>query len=52
VSPSATPHTYVAYAVRYDGLQDYLRSLDGAGKTIQFVFPVAYAQKVMVISHE
>jgi hypothetical protein len=38
--------------VRYDALQDYLRSLDSAGKIIQFTFPVAYAQKVMVISHD
>jgi hypothetical protein len=37
---------------RYVDLQSALRSLDGAGKTIQFVFPVAYAQKVAIISHD
>ena len=52
MSPSPSPHAYVALAVKYVDLQDYLTALDNAGKVVQFMFPVAYAQKVMVISHD
>jgi hypothetical protein len=37
---------------RYVDLQAALRTLDGAGKTVQFVFPIPFAQKAAIISHD